>query len=211
MKNIVFFGDSITDAGRIREQNTKDVKKYGNGFVYLIEAELSKKYPNEFKIVNTGISGNRIVDLYARVCKDVYVEKPDVLSILVGVNDVWHEIHRSNGVEIDRFDRFYRMMLDEAYEKFPNLKVVIVEPFVLKGFATEEKIDQFCEVKKYAKIIEKIASDYNVPFIKTQEVMDKYAELYGDNYLLIDGVQPCIYGCSILKDLWLDAFENYIK
>lgn len=211
MKKIVFFGDSITDAGRLRDKNTNDVRRFGNGYVFLIEAELAKQYPTEYQIVNMGVSGDRIVDLYARVREDVYVENPDILSILVGVNDIWHELHRENGVEEDRFDRFYRLMLDEALKKFPNLKIVLIEPFVLKGFATEEKYEGFLNVKNYAKIVRKIASDYNIPFIETQKTFDVFAEKYGDQYLVVDGVHPDIGGCSLLKDLWLETFENCIK
>ena len=211
MKKIVFFGDSITDAGRIRDKSSKEVKRFGNGYVFLIEAELAKKYPTEYQIVNRGISGDRIVDLYARIKEDVYVEKPDYLSILVGVNDVWHELHRGNGVEEERFDRFYRLMLDEALRKFPDLKILIIEPYILKGFATDDKYEGFLIVKNYAKIIRKIASDYNIPFIETQKPFDAFVEKYGDEYLVVDGVHPGIGGCAVLKDLWLEAFENLIK
>ena len=80
-----------------------------------------------------------MVDLYARIKKDVWNLKPDVLSILIGVNDVWHEIGSRNGVEIDRFERVYRTLIKETLERLPDCKIMLLEPFVLKGAATEEQ------------------------------------------------------------------------
>ena len=103
---IVFFGDSITDMGRNRETNkSTDIFSYGNGYPIFIASDLYRQDPNEYEILNRGIGGNRIVDLLARIKRDVWNENPDVISILVGVNDVWHEIQNNNGVEIDRFEK----------------------------------------------------------------------------------------------------------
>ena len=79
-----------------------------------------KDDPTKHEIFNRGISGNRVVDLYARIKSDVWNLKPDVLSILVGVNDVWHELDIANGVDIERYERIYGMMLEETLERLPN-------------------------------------------------------------------------------------------
>ena len=101
---IVFLGDSITDAGRNATHYMPNFK-YGYGYVFLVRAALYKKDPLKYNVINVGISGNRIVDLYARIKADVWNHNPDVLSILIGINDVWHEIWGKNGVDIRRFEK----------------------------------------------------------------------------------------------------------
>ena len=103
---IVLFGDSITDMGRDRINNQPNyLGSYGCGYPIFIAGELYKQDPTKHVIYNRGISGNRIVDLYARIKMDVWNLKPDVLSILIGINDIWHEIGDKNGVDIVRFER----------------------------------------------------------------------------------------------------------
>ena len=97
---ILFQGDSITDAVRNRE----DVTSLGEGYAFLAAAELSFAATEVHTFINKGISGNRIVDLYARMKADIINLQPDVLSILIGVNDVWHDLLESpNGVDAEKF------------------------------------------------------------------------------------------------------------
>ena len=199
---IVFFGDSITDAGRNRSTDFEN-SSYGFGYPYIINAFLTGKHPQEFDVINRGISGDRIVDLYARVKTDVWNLKPDMLSILVGVNDVWHEIVRGNGVDIVRWEKMYRMLIEDTLKVLPDLKIVIMEPFVLKGAATEENFDRFTEVKEYAKVAKKIAEDYKCLFVPLQKHLDAAAEKYGEDYCLKDGVHPAVGGAYLIADEWL--------
>ncbi|MBQ2701526.1 MAG: hypothetical protein IJF64_00915, partial [Clostridia bacterium] len=127
---IVMYGDSITDAGRTWKKDF-DVNDYGAGYVSLVAKKLLKE-ENAYQIYNRGISGNKIVDLYARIKADVWNLSPDVLSILVGVNDVWHEIQEENGVDLERFERMYRMLIGDTKKRLPNVKIMLMEPFVLK-------------------------------------------------------------------------------
>ena len=129
---ILFFGDSITDAGRARDQDGTSAS-LGFGYVRSLAGKLLLKDPVKYEIFNRGISGHRIVDLYARVKCDCWNLQPDVLSILIGVNDVWHGVHHENGVEIDRFERMYRMLLEDTKKeveflcnKYPLYKAVNV-------------------------------------------------------------------------------------
>ena len=114
---ILFFGDSITDASRERETDF-GLKSYGFGYVRAIAGNLLLDNPNKYEIINRGIGGNRIVDLYARIKKDLWNEKPDFLNILIGVNDVWHEIANQNGVDIVRFEKVYRTIIEETKERY---------------------------------------------------------------------------------------------
>ena len=199
---ILFFGDSITDMGRNFNEDFVP-SSYGYGYVHQVAAALTGRHPNEFEIINRGISGNRIVDLYARIKKDVWNLNPDMLSILIGVNDVWHEIGGGNGVDIVRWEKMYRIMIEDTLKVLPNVKLVIMEPFVLKGSATEENFDKFLEVKEYAKVAKKIAEDYKCIFVPLQKDIDTAAEKYGAEYCLYDGVHPAIGGAYIIADKWL--------
>lgn len=204
---ILFFGDSITDMGHNREL-TGSVWSYGNGYVAQVAGTLLGKNPTEYEIVNKGISGNRVVDLYARIKSDVWNEKPDVLSILIGINDIWHEINYRNGVELNRFQRVYRTMLAETKERFPNVKLMLLEPFVLKGSATEERFEEFTAVYEYAKAVRELAAEFNAVFVPLQEKFNAAAERFGTEPYLYDGVHPHIAGAKLIAEEWLSAFEK---
>ena len=206
---IDFFGDSITDAFRNREAtNTND--RFGCGFVAQLAAKLFAQNPLGYEIKNAGIGGNRIVDLYARIKKDVWNESPDVLSILIGVNDVWHEIGAQNGVEIDRFERMYRMLLEDTLARLPNVKIILCEPFVLEGTATQEKFDRFLEVKEYAKVVKNLAKEYGLYFLPLQEKLEKAGKEYSPELYLGDGVHPAMAGAKLIANEWLALFKEQI-
>ena len=112
MKTILFQGDSITDCGRNREMITST----GVGYPLLVKAQLGFENPGEYTFINKGISGNRIVDLYARIKADIINLKPDYISFLIGVNDVWHEFGGHNGVDADKFEKIYTMLIEEIKE-----------------------------------------------------------------------------------------------
>ncbi len=205
--NIVLLGDSITDMGRKREA-TEGAWAYGCGYGFFVQGELSTAKPKEYKVYNKGISGNRSVDIYARIKADCWNLEPDVVSCLFGVNDVWHELYHKNGVELDRFVRTYEMILDETRQRFPNVKFMLMEPFFLKGLATNEKYEEFMAVKEYAKAVKEIAARKNCTFIPLQAEFDRLAAEYGDEYWLSDGIHPHVAGSKIIADAWLKAFET---
>ena len=113
MKTILFQGDSITDCRRDREAEVNLPWHLGYGYSNLVSSRLLLNDPEAmYRCINRGISGNRVVDLYARWKIDALNLRPDIISILIGVNDVWHEVGNHNGVEADRFEQVYRMMLE---------------------------------------------------------------------------------------------------
>ena len=142
---ILFTGDSITDMNRNRTTNFA-YDSYGYNYTFFIAGELGVKEPNKYQILTRGISGNRIVDLYARFRSDGLNDYPNVISVLIGVNDVWHGIACDNGVPIDIYERFYHMLIDDTRKEFPHIRFMILEPFVLRGSATEEKFECFKQV-----------------------------------------------------------------
>ena len=203
---IVLFGDSITDANRYREADHCG-NSYGVGYPCFIASELLSQEPDKYEIFNRGISGNRIVDLYARIKCDVWNLQPDVLSILIGVNDVWHELY-GNGVELERWDKMYRMLIEDTLERFPNLKIIICEPFVLDGTATHEHFEKFLEVHMYAKAAKQIAEDYNLHFLPLQEMIEQQSQRLSPENVLGDGVHPTIGGAKLIADEWMKLFKE---
>lgn len=203
---ILFQGDSITDCGRSRENDSY----LGNGYPHLIQAALGFENPGKFEFVNRGISGNRIVDLYARIKADILNVKPDVMSILIGVNDVWHEFSENpNGVDCDKYFKVYSMLIEEIKKELPNIKIMILEPFALKGTGNESYWDNFeVEVKKRAEKAKELAQKYGLSFVTLQDKFDEAAKLAPNNYWLGDGVHPTPVGHELIKNEWLKAFKN---
>ncbi len=208
---ILFFGDSITDMERNRNVDIGEYRSFGLGYPSVVASRLSERDPIAYQVINRGIGGNRIVDLYARIKADCWNLQPDVLSILIGINDIWHEIHSKNGVELDRFEKFYRMIIEETKAKLPNIKIVIFEPFVLHGLATDEHFDEFNEIRTYAKVIKKVAEETGCYFIPLQDKFDEKAKLYGEKIYLFDGVHPNLAGATLIANEWLKVFDEKIN
>lgn len=205
MKTILFQGDSITDAGRSRE----DDSCFGWGYPLRVKEELEFEYPNTYAIYNRGISGNRVVDLYARLKSDILNLKPDYMSILIGVNDVWHEFEAQNGVDAEKYFKVYSMLIEEIEEALPEIKIMILEPFTLKGTGNERYFEEFRdEVAKRAEKAKEIAEKYDLSFVPLQEKFDEAAKLAPNNYWLADGVHPTTAGHELIKREWMKAFQS---
>ncbi len=197
MIKFVFQGDSITDACRDRD----NPDNYGYGYPNLVASELMHKYPGKYEFINEGISGDRIVDLYARIKQDLINHKPDYLSILIGVNDVWHELNEKNGVAAPKFEKIYSMLIEEIKEELPDIKIFILEPFVLKGPGTERYFDEFLsDVKLHAQAAKNVAEKYNLTFIPLQEKFDEASKLMPPTYWTADGVHPTAAGHGLIKE-----------
>ena len=207
---ILFYGDSITDANRNRDGDFRQ-PNYGFGYVRSIAGALLAENPLKYEIYNRGISGNRVVDLYARIKADCWNIEPDVLSILIGVNDVWHELCGKNGVEIARFEKIYRLLLEDTKAALPNVKIVLMEPFILEGSATRERYEDFLAVKDYAQVVKKLADEYNAVFVPLQKVLDEAAKKHGAEAYLADGVHPGVAGSHVIADEWLKTFHREIE
>ena len=208
---ILFFGDSITDLSRNRDAKPGSLFAMGVGYPSIVNIELKRKNPNKYQVLNLGISGHRIVDLYARVKCDLWNHNPDVVGILIGINDIWHELGPSkNGVDIVRFEKMYSMLIEETLERLPNIKIALFEPFVLKGTCTEEKFEEFLKVKEYAQVVESLAKKYDLYFIPLQNKFDESAEKYGAETMLYDGVHTNVAGAVLIADSFLEVFYKEI-
>ena len=135
--------------------------------------------------------------------------QPNVLSILIGVNDVWHDLGENpNGVDIVRYEKVYRTIIEETKDRLPDVKFILCEPFVLKGSATEEQYADFLKVKDYAKVVKRLAEEYSLYFLPLQKILDEAAEKFGADKFLYDGVHPSLAGAGLIADAWLNLFRN---
>ena len=203
---ILFQGDSVTDSGR---DKTKD-SEIGFGYTFLVKSELGYKYPEKYEFISRGVGGNRIVDLYARIKKDIINVKPDVVSILVGINDVLHEIGECpNGIDAEKYYNIYCLIIEEIKKELPNTKIMIMEPFFLPNIAREPNCEYFDrETRIRAKMARKVAEKFSLPFIPLQEGFDELCKKAPPEYWLHDGVHPTSMGYVHIKDQWIKAFNN---
>lgn len=212
---ILFQGDSITDCGRNRDSDNC----VGKGYANMIKGQLGCEEPSKYAFINRGISGNRIVDVYARIKKDIINLNPSYLSILIGVNDVWHELGgKKNGVDAGKFEKIYDMLITEVQEELPNTKIILMEPFVLEAEKTTNTEDEpqrweyfKREVSLRAEITKKMADKYRLPFVALQREFDEACKLSPASYWLQDGVHPTAMGHWIIKNEWLKVFSEVSK
>ena len=208
MKRILFQGDSITDSARFKESESSENYK-GHGYASLVTAELGFDYPGEYEFFNRGISGNRIVDLYSRIKEDILNLKPDVLSILIGVNDVWHEFEFQKGTSTEKFEKIYDLIIEEVKENLPDTRIIILEPFVLKTPEREENWEAFRkDVEEKAAASKRIAEKHSLEFIPLMNKFDEAEKLVNASYWLFDGVHPTPMGHEIIKREWIKKFKR---
>ena len=210
-KLILFQGDSITDSGRKNDWG----HNMGFGYATMVSGALGVTEPYAYRFINKGVSGNRIVDLYARIKKDMINLKPDYMSILIGVNDVWHEIGEQNGVDADKFEMVYCLLIEELKAALPELKIMILEPFALAGSVTDpaDKPERYPlfrrETELRAQAAKRVAEKYGLTFVPLQEAFDRAeADAPERGQWLWDGVHPTAAGHTLIKEAWLKAFEG---
>ena len=214
MKKILFQGDSITDVGRSRE-NPRGSTGMGCGYPLLLRARLDCDHPGAYECVNRGVSGNRVVDVYARIQKDILNLAPDVLSVLIGVNDVWHGLSDDpNGVSAPKFERVYDWLLGEVRESLPSVRIIVLEPFVLPGGAIRseeqpERWETFArEVPLRARAARRVAEKHGAAFVPLQDKLDEMCRLAPPCHWLRDGVHPTETGHELIARAWMKAFES---
>jgi len=201
---LVFLGDSITDMKWGR--NERDRNHYlGHSYVYLIASRLGVDLPEAgLEFFNRGISGHKVADLKARWQKDAIDMRPDLLSILVGVNDVGRA--GAKGVSLDRWEADYRSLLEDSRKANDKLRIVLLDPFVLKsGRFNNDSAWKIWrgEVDKLRDIVARLASDYQAVHVKTQEVFDRAAQAVSPEHWIWDGVHPLPQGHELIARDWL--------
>ena len=203
---VLFQGDSITDAGRDRKKTgPNDASALGRGYPFLIASSLLMGHPeSRLKIYNRGISGNKVPDLDGRWQNDCIDLKPDVLSILIGVNDLWHMLDGRYDGTVAIYESGFTALLEKTRAALPDTRLVICEPFVLRcGAVKDNWFPEFNERKAVAKRVAEAAGAIWVPF---QEAFDAaVAKGTAPNYWIGDGVHPTVAGHMLMAKVWGEA------
>lgn len=204
---ILFQGDSITDGNRGRSTDPNHIM--GHGYAFSIASRLGAEYPDRnLLFINKGISGNTVTDLSNRWKDDTLDLKPNVLSILVGVNDVYFRL-KNNDTSADNFGSVYKSLLDQTRAQFPDVLFVLGEPFVLPVGMVKENMDRWAsEIEYRQRIVKKLAKDYNAVFVGFQHVFTKACEKAPASYWIWDGIHPTVAGHELMAREWIDQVSK---
>lgn len=205
---VLFQGDSITDAGREKQKELpNNPGSFGMGYAFLAASYLLNELPEKnLTIYNRGISGNKVYQLADRWQKDCLDLKPEVLSILIGVNDYWHVKKHGYTGTIETYENDYRALLKRTNEKLPGIKLVICEPYLVTGASEVDEtwIEPF---KPYQKVAKKIAGEFNAFWVPYQSVFDEAVKHAPATYWTADGVHPAMPGAQLMAEAWLRVVE----
>jgi len=197
---ILFQGDSITDGNRGRSADPNHI--LGHGYCFIIAAKYGSQYAErKLTFMNRGNSGNKVTDLAARWQKDTIDLKPDILSILIGINDSGH-------VPLDQYELVYDKLLNDARAANPNIRFVLCEPFYLPkdGHKDGDQRDQ--DVRKMQAIVAKLAGKHHAALVKFQQVFDNACKRAPASYWIWDAVHPTYSGHQLMADEWIKVVSQ---
>jgi lysophospholipase L1-like esterase len=205
---ILFQGDSITDAGRNREETAfNNSKALGSGYAFLAGSRLLLDHADKnLRIYNKGISGNKVFQLAERWDTDCLELKPNVLSILIGVNDFWHMLNGKYDGTIDTYKKDFKALLERTKQQLPNVKLIIGEPFAVSGIkAVDEK--WYPAFTQYQQAAREIAANAGAVFIPYQDIFNKAQKSAPGVYWTYDGVHPSVAGSQLMAQAWLSSVK----
>ena len=197
----VFIGDSITDCGRGGEP-----EGIGSGYVRLVRDYLRAKDPGHApEVINRGVSGNKVTNLRDRWSKDVIELSPNVLSIMIGINDVWHGLNSGgSGVDIDTYRRTYAQLISQVKEKHSACEIVLCEPTVISPPAHAKGNES---LKPYVAAVRELAVELKLLLVPLHDVFLDAAKARQDIDWATDGVHPTSSGHMLIARQWLEATE----
>ena len=198
---VLFQGDSITDCGRSREVPSIN-SGLGGGYAHLVACTLLAQRPNDnLSFLNRGISGDRITSLMARWKADALNLKPTVVSILIGINDIWHEFGSKTGTNMDKYERFYRELLQDTRAALPGVRLVLCDPFVLRcGVVQPEWLPVLAQEQA---LVQTLATEIGATVVAFQKMFDAAAQKTPPAYWSGDGVHPTLAGHMLMAQEWI--------
>jgi len=197
-ERILFTGDSITDCGRVRE----NAEHLGFGYAALTAAHLQARLASpQLKIFNRGISGNRVCDLLKRVEPDLLALQPTVVSILIGVNDVWRRYDSKDATEAAAFERDYRTLLEKIAQHL-KARVVLLEPFLLH--VPEDRYAWREDLNPKIDVVRKLAVEFSAELLPLDGLFAQAATQAPAAYWAQDGVHPSAAGHALIAETWLE-------
>lgn len=207
----LFQGDSITDGNRTRNQDWNHVM--GHGYQYIVASKLWYDFPKkDFQFFNRGISGNRVPDLAARWKTEAIELKPDVLSILIGVNDLSAFLKGNAHFTAEQYEQDYRALLQQTIQQLPNVQLVICEPFILPVANLKLRWAEYStEMAKRQAIAKKLSVEFNAIFIPYQKAFDKAVSNAPAAYWIWDGVHPMPAGHELMAREWMKQVSKKLR
>lgn len=202
---ILFQGDSITDANRNVEATGPNLASgLGDGYPRFIAARMLADRPADgLAFLNRGISGHKVPQLAERWDEDTIDLAPNVLSILIGVNDIWHALNGGYSGTLADYEDGYHELLNRTRQELPEVKLVICEPFVLRTGAVDER--WFPAFDGFRRVAREQAGIFGAAFVPFQELFDEAASRAKPEYWLSDGVHPTMQGHQLMADAWLEV------
>jgi lysophospholipase L1-like esterase len=199
-QRIVFFGDSITQAG-----------VNPGGYIMRIDSMCNKEGLKEnYEFIGAGIGGNKVYDLYLRMEDDVLAKSPDMVFIYVGVNDVWHKSMFGTGTDLDKFEKFYAAIIKKLKDK--NIKVVLCTPATI-GEKNDNSNSQDGDLNEYSKSIRSLATKNNLPLVDLRKLFTDYniknnPDNKAKGILTTDGVHLNAKGNQLVADEMWKIIKN---
>ncbi len=197
---LLFIGDSITDCGRLQ-----DPDGLGGGYPRLIRDYLLARNPATAPVIlNTGISGNRVPDLQGRWQSDVIDLRPDMLSVKIGINDVWHGLPgKGKKIDLDEYTTGYREILGQYQRAFPKGKVVLFEPSIISPPQPPQANDL---LKPFVQAVHELGREFGAfAVVPLHEVFLEVCRVRPDVKWTSDGVHPTSAGHALIARQWLTA------
>jgi lysophospholipase L1-like esterase len=206
---ILFQGDSITDWGRTHTETLPNTSQaLGAAYPFIAGSNMLTQYPaKNLKIYNKGVSGNKVYQLAERWDADCLALKPNVLSILVGVNDHWHKLNGQYSGTINTYRDDYKKLLERTKQALPDVKLIIGEPFAYMDvkYVNQSWYPKFNEFRLVAR---EMADTYHATFIPYQNIFDEALKLAPATYWSIDGVHPTVAGAGLMAKAWLETVKG---
>jgi acyl-CoA thioesterase-1 len=193
---VLFQGDSITDAGRIRD-NGNDL---GRGYALMTAAQFSARYPEKkVTFLNRGISGNRVPDLQERWQQDCLDLKPNMVSIYIGINDTWRRFDRNDGTSTEKFKEGYRQLLDQTAST--GAKLLLIEPFVLP--VPEDRKLWREDLDPKITVVRDLAREFGARLLCLDGLFAQASTQADSAFWAPDGVHPSPAGHALIANAWL--------
>ncbi|NRA37440.1 MAG: SGNH/GDSL hydrolase family protein [Planctomycetes bacterium] len=202
----VMIGDSVTDAGRVRPVGRKQHEGLGSGYVRSFDAMLASRYPQRnIEVLNIGCSGHNVVDLSERWQTDVLDLKPQWLSIMIGVNDVWRHYDspcRTDLIDIHTYENTYIKIIEQVRDSLDGL--ILAGPHFIEPNKQDPMRQQ---MDAYGAVVQKLAQKYDAIYVDPQAGFDEFLQHKSSHYLAWDRIHPNPTGHQIIADAFLRGIE----
>jgi lysophospholipase L1-like esterase len=205
---ILFQGDSITDGNRGRNDDPNHI--LGHGYAFAIASDLGCRFPDrKLKFINKGVSGDKVSDLLSRWENDCILLRPDVVSILIGINDILAALGEAKDLDKQKFHDQIATLLTLTRKNLPKSLLVLGEPFILPVGMVAGNQARWVEMVTAAQgILKKISGEFNTLFVPYQSAFTNASKRAEASYWIWDGIHPTYSGHGLMKEVWIETVRK---